>query len=96
MAATVPPAARRPTCACQHQRDRLFAADPAGRALAAAFVLEKAQQVERDVGHIVLVGQDHHRVRADEGAVFFQVAEIKRQDSPMEAGRMPPDAPPGR
>jgi hypothetical protein len=47
--------------------------------LAAAFVLEEAHQVERHRFHIVLVRQDHNRVRPHEAAVFLQRAEIERQ-----------------
>ena len=83
----------RPGC---HQLDGLLGADAAGRALAAAFVLEEPHQVERHRLHVVLLGQDDNRVRADEAAVFFQRAEIERHRRPSSAGRMPPEAPPGR
>ena len=70
---------RRVPRALRHQLDGLLGADAAGRALAAAFVLEELHQVERHRLHVVLVGQDDNRVRADEAAVFFQRAEIERQ-----------------
>ena len=57
---------------------RLFGADPARRALAAALILEEFHEVERHCLHIVLVRQDHNRVRPDEAAVFFQGAEVER------------------
>ena len=69
---------RRVPRALLHQLDGLLGADPAGRALAAALVLEEPHQVERHRLHVVLVGQDHNRVRADEAAVFLQRAEIER------------------
>jgi len=64
-------------------------------ALAAAFILEKAQSGSGRALHAVLFGQDDDCGRADEAAVFLQRAEIERMLS-IEAGKMPPDAPPGR
>ena len=61
-----------------HQLDRLLRAVAAGRALAAALVLEEAHEVERHRLHVVLVGQDHHRVAADEAAVLLELAEVER------------------
>src|SRR5262245_23908512 len=46
-----------------HQLGGLLGSRPAGRALAATLVLEEAHQVERHRFHIVLVGEDHNRVR---------------------------------
>ena len=62
----------------RHQLDRLLGADAAGRALAAALVLEEAHQVERHRLHVVLVGEDDDRGRADEAAIGFERAEIER------------------
>jgi hypothetical protein len=78
-----------------HELDGLLAADPAGRALAAGLVLEELEQVDRHARHRVLVRQDHDGVRADKGAVRLERAEIERQIG-HAAGRMPPDAPPGK
>ena len=75
--------------------DRLLAADPARRALAAALILEEAQQVQRHGSQVVAIGQDDHSVQADEAAVLLGAAEIERM-SLTAAGRMPPEAPPGR
>ena len=69
-----------------HQPTRLLRADPAGRALAAALVLEEAHQVERRASHVVLVREHHDRGRADEAAVLLQRAEIER-DVAMRRGQ---------
>src|SRR5439155_12863233 len=58
--------------------DRLLAADTAGRALAAALILEEAQEVEGDRAHAVLVRKDNNGMRADEAAIGLQRAEIER------------------
>src|SRR5690625_1538134 len=57
---------------------RLLAADPAGRALAAALILEEAQHVERRRLDRVLVRQDHDCVAADEASMRLQRVEIER------------------
>src|SRR5262249_57586883 len=62
-----------------HQGGGLLGAGRAGRALAAALVLEEAHQVEPHRLHIVLVGEDDNRVRPHEAAVLFQRAEVERQ-----------------
>ncbi len=67
------------------QLDGLLGAGAARRALAAALVLEEAQQVQRHRLHVVLVGEDDHRGRADEAAVGFERAEIER-----DVGQSPP------
>ena len=61
-----------------HQLHRLFGADAARRALAAALILEKAQQVERHRLHVVLVGEHDNRGRAGKAAVRLERAEIER------------------
>ena len=40
----------------------LFRAGPAGRALAAAFMLEEPHQVQRHIPHVILIGKDHDGV----------------------------------
>ena len=62
-----------------HELHRLLGSDAAGRALAAALVLEELQEVQRDRLHIVLLGQDYHRMRPDEAAVLLEHAEIERK-----------------
>ena len=57
---------------------RLLGADPAGRALAAAFVLEEAHQVEGRGLEVVLVGEHHHGMAADEAALLLELAEVER------------------
>src|SRR6516164_5768005 len=61
-----------------HKLGRLFGADPARRTLAAALVFEEFHQIERHGLHIVLVRQDHNRVRPNETTVLFQRPEIER------------------
>src|SRR6266851_2672785 len=53
----------------RHQLRRLLGPDPAGRALAAALVLEEAHQVQRHRLHVVMLGQNHNRVRSHEASV---------------------------
>src|SRR5262245_47510617 len=50
-----------------HQLGGLLGSRPAGRALAAALVLEEAHQVERHRFHIVLVGRSEERRVGKEG-----------------------------
>src|SRR5215475_7762014 len=61
-----------------HQLGRFLGPDAAGRALAAALVLEKLHQIQRHSLDVVLVGEDHNRVRPYEAAVFFQCSKIER------------------
>ena len=84
-------------CGLLHQLHRLFGADPARRALAAAFVLEEAHEVERHRLHVVLIGQDDDGVGADETAVALERPEIERdvghrgrQYAPRRAARKIP------
>src|SRR5205085_1179692 len=72
-----------------HQHDSLLGADPARRALAAAFILEKAQQVERHRLHIVLVGQND-----DRSACVRYRARPPTAPHGGGAGGSCPDAPP--
>ena len=51
------------------QLHRLLGADAAGRALAAALILEEFEEIERHEAHVVLVRQHDHRGRADEAAI---------------------------
>src|SRR3546814_9100472 len=61
-----------------HQLHRLLGAVAAGRALAAGLVLEEAHEVEGRGLQVVLVGEDHHGVRADEAVDFLELAEFQR------------------
>src|SRR6266851_4940189 len=61
-----------------HDLDRLLGSNAARRALTAALVLEEAQEVERDLPHAVLVGEDDDGMRADEAAMRLERAEIER------------------
>src|SRR5262249_28089090 len=61
-----------------HQLGRLFRTDSAGRALTAAFVLEELHQIQRGSLDVVLVGEDHNRVRPYEAAISFEGSEIER------------------
>src|SRR5262249_55521783 len=85
---------RRIPHAALHELHGLFGADPARRALAAAFILEEAHQVQRRRLDVVLVRQDDDRGRANEAAAFFQRPEVERniihrgrQDAPGRAAR---------
>ena len=66
----------------RHQADGLLGAVAAGRALAAAFVLEELHQVQRHGLHVVLVRQDHHGVAADKRAMLLELTEVERQIRP--------------
>ena len=81
---------------CFHQRHRLGGADAAGRALAAGLVVEELHQVDRRFRRLVPVA-----------AEITTAAEPMKQPcgcsvskssgmSPFDAGRMPPEAPPGQ
>src|SRR5208282_556243 len=75
-----------------HQLDRLLGADPAGRALAAALVLEEAHEVQSHALHVVFVGENHDGGRADEAAVRLERAEVERdvrQRGRQDAARRP-------
>jgi hypothetical protein len=61
-----------------HELHGLLRAVAAGRALAAALVLEEAHQVQRHGLHVVLVGQDDDGVAADEGAMLLELPEVER------------------
>src|SRR6266851_4661803 len=61
-----------------HDLDRLLAADTAGRALAAALILEETQEVEGDRAHAVLVREYDDGMRADKATIGLQRAEIER------------------
>ena len=61
-----------------HQVNRFLAAGAAGRALAAALVLEEAHQVQRRGGDRIPVRQDDHRGRTDQAAMLLKRAEIER------------------
>ncbi len=85
---------RRVPLRARHQRDRLFGAHAARRALAAGLVGEELHQVERRVARAVVLRQHDHRRRADEAAVRLQrveierdVAERSRQDAARRAAR---------
>src|SRR6185312_16160400 len=60
------------------QLGRFLGPDAAGRALAAAFILEELHQIQRGSLYVVLVGEDHNRVRPHETAVFFKGSEVER------------------
>src|SRR6516225_10591756 len=60
-----------------HQLDRLLGARAARRALPAAFVLEKPQQVQRYRSDVVLVREHDHRSRTDQAALGFECPEIE-------------------
>src|SRR5258708_241121 len=77
-----------------HDLDRLLRADAAGRALAAALILEEAQEIEGDRAHAVALGEHDDRVAADEAAIGLERAEIERdaghaggQDAARSAAR---------
>ena len=60
-----------------HQLDGFFAADPAGGALPAAFILEEAQHVERGIPRPVLIRQHPDGGSPDEGPVRLQGVEVQ-------------------
>src|SRR5260370_21397239 len=62
----------------RHQLHGLLSARPAGRALAAALILEELHQIESHSLDVVPVRQDHNRVRPDEATIWLQRAEIER------------------
>src|SRR5262249_38254371 len=41
-------------------------------------VLEEAQEIDGDLGNIVLLGENHDGVAADEGTIFVESSEIER------------------
>ncbi len=61
-----------------HELRGLAGADAAGRALAAAFVLEKAHDVERGVAGPVLIAEHDDGCRANEAAMRLQGVEVER------------------
>jgi hypothetical protein len=76
-------------------RRRLLRADAAGRALAAGLVGEEAHGVQRRGARRIVLREHDDRRRADEAAVLLQVSKSSGT-SASRAGRMPPEAPPGR
>jgi hypothetical protein len=79
----------------RHQFRRLLRADAAGRALAAGLVGEEAHGVQRRGARRIVLREHDDRRRADEAAVLLQVSKSSGT-SASRAGRMPPEAPPGR
>ena len=61
----------------RHQLDRLLAADPAGRALAAGFILEEPEQVQGHGPHRIAIRQDDDGMGADKAAVLLQGSEVE-------------------
>ena len=79
-----------------HQHRRLLGADPARRALAAALVLEEAHQVERRALHARPVSDRMTTAAEPMKQPYFSSVPKSSGMSSIDAGRMPPDAPPGR
>jgi hypothetical protein len=75
--------------------DRLLGADAARRALTAALVLKEFEEVQRDVAHVVLVGQTTTAAEPMKQPCGSSVPKSSGMSS-IDAGRMPPEAPPGR
>src|SRR5450432_1275590 len=61
-----------------HELRGLLGPHPAGRALAAALVLEEAHQVQGHRLHVILLRQDDNRMRPNEAAVRLERTEIER------------------
>src|SRR5215467_3659294 len=77
------------------QGDRLVATDTAGRTLAAGFVLEETEEIDGDLGNIVFVGKDDDGMAADKAPYLSRVPKSSGTSARL-AGRIPPEAPPGR
>ena len=73
----------------------LFLYHSARCALTAAFIPEEVHQVFDHIFHVVLIAQDHNCCRTDEQPCSCKVSKSKGT-SPNDAGKIPPEAPPGR